>query len=368
MKRICSVSELGSTVRSFTELMMRSFDTHNHENYVVSSSYHTLLSHDLPHESWYYRPDSCEADVLAGCVGNDVGGDGSITFVDLDQANFYTFLYRKDDTHGKLLLFHDPPGLIPDAVFSSTNASTTWLQNQETSPVQSTVGRLNCQTWPNLHFCNQELPHLVVVPPINATSDGSGTTKYLYSGSFAQYEKSITNCLWRRFGAEELTRRCQAQIKVVGEPRCNSCVRTGQAFVLFWNLGVLMISVVLLVLVVWLVGRSWIKRRWSASSKTLLWIEDSAGLSREGRREQLEQQMTCFFATCFVVALVNMFLPFLCLIVVGPVALLVIIAFWWREVQGRCTAMRVGGRRQRTTATEKGNTIEPSPAEQNAAA
>jgi len=330
----------------------------------------TFTSHMLNYRSmndksdeFLYFPDKkllswlgpCDADALAGCISSSA----DLVFVDLDEASFDLFQRFKQD-QGRLLLFYEPSFIDPYFV-DKNNSTVTWLVPDNMQTME--VGRVNCRQNPSLctHVDMLNGPTVKVLHPhdfvaATITSElynaphhqrhvAATITSELYNAPHHQrHEDRIMGyereCLWRRFGADALTRTCQNEMRMINATQTelkdstyiNNLVEEGRRIAYLWNALVLSAAFVLLV-ALGLVGWKLLKRCLIRSCGFQMGraTRSSASMSKEERKAQLRQQVSSFYLAAVLLGLTNMFLPVVTLCIGGPIAVGALVWLWYVE-------------------------------------
>jgi len=315
-------------------------------------------SPDYHHEG-VYMDLPCDADVLAGCVGE---ATAVVSFFDLDEASFDSFRRFKGEKI-RLLLFYSPSIVDRHFVAAGGSWNMTWLSNEE-SMVEPVVGRVDCLQTPTL--CDDmdpsSGPRVHVAYP--RSFDFSKMREMYFEGAFEkrmkEYGEGVSQCLWTRLGAGALTSGCgfalkqyestlAMQIDELGDSiAIKGFIQDGRRVAFMWNVLVVLACLSLLA-ALGLAGWKMIRKclaRWCGDQIGIV-VRNSASMTREERKAQLRLQIYWFYFAAFTIGCINVVYPAVILMLGGPISVGTLAWLWYAEFKCSSPCYR---RRERSKA------------------
>lgn len=319
------------------------------------------------HSGKRFRLGGCDANALAGCM-DFAASSGSLSFVDLDEANFDTFhpFHRFKGNEIRLLLYYQPTFL--DRFFLSKSTNSSLELDDGISKLK--VGRVDCSAHPRLCLLNgpELLPLLPRDYPTNIMYQGD----YGHQGDYGQvfaYPVGVKECLWRRHGADALTATCKDEMNHHGRhkvPHSERFQNEGKIIAAIHNiLSILMCLVLLcaLVLVGWRLLRKCLARCGFAN----VVAKNSAQMTKQERKQQLEQQIACFYFAAFAFSLAGLFMPGAVMTIGGPIALVALFWLWCVELQAARPSCDCSSKQSREIPTADDMKVSLLPTEETVA-
>lgn len=304
------------------------------------------FAHDEERVLYWNGP--CGADVLARC-------DAGVSFIDLDEVSYGTFTKRFTGKATRVILYYQPSILDPYFATADTTKSnsTGWRRDNDESATEIIVGRVNCYQNPigECRHVDGRLPFMDVIVP-------SAPQNFTYAHKLlAKFDTDASNCLWRQYGAGILKPRCHSGVTSLkriqqsdeGDERTHSFIREGERIAFAWNALIVLASLTLLGALCLAVWRYFLKKCLAdcrGPFRPTFVARNSASLSKDERKVQLQQQVKCFQFAAVIFGLTNMFLPAVALFVALPVAIAALAWLWFVEFKCATPASCHRGRRQ----------------------
>lgn len=271
----------------------------------------------------------CDADILADCM---TAADFRI--VDLDEASYYSAVRESSTTlpnhhQVRMFLYYEPSTF--DSFFPiDKNSTVTWSSSANTTMLLS---RVDCLQHPS---CCDGVD----------VSDGPVLKErpwQLLRGEWErkdgaiEYGAGISQCLWKRFGADSLTTSCKTDMELHQYPSqqhsaetIDAWIQQGHQIAFIWN-GIIIMSCLALLIALALVGWKLLRRCLARCGCFTQITRNSATMTKNERKEQLQQQEICFFIASITLGLVNFSFPMVTMFVAGPVAMAALVWLWYFE-------------------------------------
>lgn len=227
-----------------------------------------------------------------------------------------------------------------DHYFHSTNeAPSTVVLHSGIPPL--TIGRIDCIQSPRL-CCGVNTSDGPILQVVHPQSRPKLVSQSNQGGQVFTYPTGVRECLWRRHGAEVLTSQCSREMNEGRHEAPNllssQYVQEGKRISLLWNILIILACFVLLaalVLVGWKLLRKCLARCCRIEGLGYV-ARSSAQMSKEERKQQLEQQITCFYFAAVAFSFTSIMIPPAIMFVAGPVAVAAWLWLWCVEFKGAC--------------------------------